>query len=249
MNKELNLFAKILLRENYVEFEKVLSEFEKFDRKEFVRRHMKMFEKADFETEDCDDLDEQILFLSFAIQAKRMFFVDWSGEEYVGQVKRGISVMLQNYGESKFKWDTKKFEATLDFSKIKRGEYIPLLFSAMDKQLEMLGYRIAIFDALSDTYYYCLLSNSDMELVNGVQTENFNILDTKVYALYLIDKGTEYAKMLLYLKNRFSIPLNEIKTFAAQPEILLAKGNLVTVTAEKAEVEKIGGKVRIEEIE
>jgi hypothetical protein len=88
-----------------------------------------------------------------------------------------------------------------------------------------------------------------MQLVNGTQTENFNICDTKIYTLYLTDKGTESGKMLLYLKKKFSIPLNEIKSFVAQSEILLAKSDLITVMKEKAEVEKIGGKVRIEGIE
>ena len=248
MNKELNLFAKILLRENYEEFEKLLSEFETSDRKEFVRRYKKMIEKAEFDTEYYDEVDEQILFQSFAVHTKRMFFVDWSGEEYVGQVKRSISVMLRNYGENTFNWDTKKFEATLDFSTLKRGEYLPLLFSAMDRQLETLGYQIVIFNEFSDRYCYCLLPTRDMQLVNGVQTEMFAIIDTKIYEAYLIDKGIETGKMLLYLKNKFSIPLNEIKNFATQPEILLVKGNLITVTKEKAEIEKIGGKVRIENL-
>ncbi len=247
MNNELNLFAKLVLRESYGEFEKLLSEFEESDNAEFVRRHKAMFRKADFDPEDCDDIDELFLFQCFAIQAKRMFFVDWSGEEYPGQVKRSIGTMLQNYGEGKFKWD-KKLEAVLDFSKIRRGDYLPLLLSVMDKQLAVSGYRIAIFDVHSDTFYYCLLPGGDMERVNGTQTESFNILDTKIYAVYLTDKGTESGKMLLWLKNKFSVPLNEIKAFAAQPEILLAKGNLVTAKAEKAEAEKIGGTVRIEEI-
>jgi len=101
---------------------------------------------------------------------------------------------------------------------------------------------------MSDTYYYCLLTVNDMQLVNGLQTEKFSIHDTKIYAAYLTDKGLEGGKMLLYLKNKFSIPLNEVRAFAAQPEILLIKGNLITVTREKAEIEKLGGKVRINEI-
>jgi len=247
MNKELNLFAKIVLRENYGEFEKLLSKFETSDKKEFVRLHKKMFERAEFDTEEYDDIDEQLLFQSFAIQVKRMFFVDWSGEEYVGQVKRSISIMLKHFGENLFKWNTKKFESTLDFSVIKRGEYIPLLFSAMDKQLEKLDYQIVIFDELSDRYCYSLLPKSDMQLVNGIQTAYFNIINTKIYTLYLTDRGSESGKILLYLKNKFAIPLNEIKTFAAQPEILITRGNIVTVSKEKAEIEKIGGKVRIDE--
>jgi len=248
MNKELILFAKTLLRERYEKLEVLLAEFEKSDRKTFVHRHRKLFEKAVFDTEEYDDIDEETLFLCFAIQTKFMYYADWSGEEYPGQVKRSITNMLNNYKERALKWDSKKFEATLDFSTLKRGEYLPLLFSAMDERLQILGYRIAIFDNMSDTYYYCLLSNLDMQLVNGLQTGRFSILDTKIYAVYLIDKGSEGGKILLYLKNKFSLPLNEIKTFASQPEIMFIKGNLITVTKEKTEVEKIGGKVRIEEI-
>lgn len=248
MNRELSLFAKTLLRENFGDFETLLLEFEKSDRKAFVRQHRKLFEKAEFDTEEYDDIDAEALFLSFAIQSKQMFFIDWSGEEYSGQVKRAVTKMLNNYKENAFKWDTKKFESTLDFSAIKRGEYLPLLFSAIDKQLEILGYRITMFDNFSDTYYYGLLTNKDMQLVNGLQTDRFSVLDTKIYGAYLIDKGAERAKMLLYLKNKFPIPLNEIKIFAAQPEILLAKGNLIMVSKQKAEAEKMGGKVRIDEI-
>ena len=34
--------------------------------------------------------------------------IDWSGEEYSGQVKRSITMMLKNYGIERFLWDTKK---------------------------------------------------------------------------------------------------------------------------------------------
>lgn len=245
MEKELTLFAKTLLQGDFEAFEKLLLEFEKTDKKIFAMRHKKMFEKSDFDIESYDDFDEVIILLCYSRQVKRMFFVDWSGEEYPGQIKRSITLMLKNYGQDNFKWNQKKFDAAY-LNEIKRGEYVPLVLSEMDKELAKSGYQIAIFNDYSDTYTYCVLTSEDMKTLNGISTERYAVIDTKIYAVYLTDKGTENGKVLLYLKNKFSIPLNEIKIFAAQPEILLVKGDLLTVTREKEEVEKIGCKARIE---
>lgn len=81
--------------------------------------------------------------------------------------------------------------------------------------------------------------------MNGISTEEFAVTDTKIYAAYLTEKGSD-GKILLYLKNKFSIPLSEIKTFSSHPRILLVKGTLIIVMKEKEEVEKMGGKVELE---
>lgn len=71
-----------------------------------------------------------------------MAVIDWSGEEYPGQVKRSITMMLKHYGIEHFLWNTKKFEASLDWEKIHRGDYLPLLFRDMNMQLNKDGYAI-----------------------------------------------------------------------------------------------------------
>jgi len=79
-HEELVLFAKTLLRERYDEFAAMLAEFEKSDRKTFVRKHRKLFDTAVFDTDEYDDIGEETLFLGFAIQAKRMFYADWAAK-------------------------------------------------------------------------------------------------------------------------------------------------------------------------
>ena len=91
-----------------------------------------MFEKGWYDTSSEDnEFSEVDIMLCFAIVSHRMAVIDWSGEEYSGQVKRSITMMLKNYGIERFLWNTKKFEDSLDWDKIRRGDYLPLLFQAM----------------------------------------------------------------------------------------------------------------------
>lgn len=107
MDSKLQLFAKVLLKEHYDEFLEMIQLFN-IDKRTFVLQHRKMFEKGWYDTSSEDnEFSEVDIMLCFAIVSHRMAVIDWSGEEYSGQVKRSITMMLKNYGIERFLWNTK----------------------------------------------------------------------------------------------------------------------------------------------
>lgn len=251
MNTILQSFAQVLLKEQYSEYSILLSQFEKGDKRNFVLQHRTMFEKGWYDIEDCHEyLTEEDILKCFLIQTHKMYIIDWSGEEYSGQVKRSITMMLKHYGIERFEWNTKKFETTLDWNRMRRGDYLPLLFSAMDKKLNKDGFSIVFWENQSDSFCYTILPTTDFVQFDSIELANgSSFINAKTYHIYLSDKGDNLPKMMLYLKKLFSIPLNEIKEFCSKEKMLLATGNSITVKNYRKEIEKLGGKIEIEEID
>lgn len=54
---------------------------------------------------------------------------------------------------------------------------------------------------------------------------------------------------MLYLKKKFSVPLSEIKEFCSRDKILLGIGNSIIVDEYRKEIEQLGGKIEVEEID
>ena len=250
MDSKLQLFAKVLLKEHYDEFLEMIQLFN-IDKRTFVLQHKKMLEKGWYDTSSEDnEFSEVDIMLCFAIVSHRMAVIDWSGEEYSGQVKRSITMMLKNYGIERFLWDTKKFEDSLDWDKIRRGDYLPLLFQAMNKQLNRGGYSIAFCDTKSDCFHYAILPTVEFVQFENTELDNYlTIISPKIYNIYLVDKGNELSKIMLYLKKKFSVPLSEIKEFCSRDKILLGIGNSIIVDEYRKEIEQLGGKIEVEEID
>lgn len=248
---KLQSFAKILLKEQYDEYLKLIQLFNSEDRRTFAFQHRKMLEKGWYDVDsNYGDLNEVDILLCFAISSRRMAIIDWSGEEYTGQVKRSITMMLKHYGIERFLWNTKKFEESLDWGKVHRGDYLPLLFRAMNKQLNGMGYSIAICDIMSDGFHYAVLPSVEFIEFENICFQNLmTIISPKIYNIYLTDKGSKQSRIMLYLKNKFSIPLNQIKEFCSRDKILLGIGNTVIVNEYRKEIEQLGGKIETEEID
>lgn len=250
MDSKLQLFAKVLLKEHYDEFLEMIQLFN-IDKRTFVLQHRKMFEKGWYDTSSEDnEFSEVDIMLCFAIVSHRMAVIDWSGEEYSGQVKRSITMMLKNYGIERFLWNTKKFEDSLDWDKIRRGDYLPLLFQAMNKQLNRGGYSIVFCDTKSDCFRYAILPTAEFVQFENTKLDDYlTIISPKIYNIYLADKGNELPKIMLYLKKKFSVPLSEIKEFCSRDKILLGIGNSIIVDEYRKEIEQLGGKIETEEID
>lgn len=248
MDNKLQSFTKVLLKEQYDEFLKMIQLFN-VDKRTFILKHRKMFEKGWYDIDsDDNELSEVDIMLCFAITSRRMAVIDWSGEEYPGQVKRSITMMLKHYGIEHFLWNTKKFEASLDWEKIHRGDYLPLLFRDMNMQLNKDGYAIVFCDIKSDCFRYAILPISEfVQFENTELGDYLTIISPKIYNIYLVDKGYEFPKIMLYLKKKFSVPLSEIKEFCSKDKILLGIGNSIIVDEYRKEIEKLGGKIEVEE--
>ena len=65
-----------------------------------------LFASISYYARSCGFEGEVDIMLCFAIVSHRMAVIDWSGEEYSGQVKRSITMMLKNYGIERFLWNT-----------------------------------------------------------------------------------------------------------------------------------------------
>lgn len=251
MNAVLQSFAQVLLKEQYNEYSMLLSQFKKEDKRTFVFQHRTMFEKGWYDIEDCcEELAEEDILKCFSIQAHKMYIIDWSGEEYSGQVKRSITMMLKSYDIERFEWNAAKFESTLDWDKIRRGDYLPLLYSAMDKKLNKDGFSIAFCEDQSDCFCYTVMPTTDFAQFDNIELgSNVMLISPKVYNIYLTNKGNDIAKIMLYLKTKFSIPLSEIKDFCSKEKILLGIGNSTIANKYRNEIEELGGKIELEEID
>lgn len=251
MNNKLQSFAKVLLKEQYDEYLKLLHLFRNEDKKTFAFQYRKMLEKGLYDVDSYyNDLSEVDILLCFAILSRRMAIIDWSGEEYPGQVKRSITMMLKHYGIERFLWNTKKFEESLDWDKVRRGDYLPLLFRAMNVQLNKAGFSIAFCDIQSDSFYYAVLPVAEFIQFDNMDFENYmTIISPKIYNIYLADKGNEFPKIMLYLKKKFSVPLSDVKEFCSRDKILLGIGNSIIVDEYRKQIEQLGGKIEAEEID
>lgn len=249
MNAILQSFAQVLLKERYNEYVMLISQFQKEGKRTFAFRNRAILEKGWLDVEASHDcLTEEEILKCFAIHTHYMYIIDWSGEEYLGQVKRSITMMLKKYGIEKFNWDTKKIENSLDWTNMRRGNYLPLLFSAMNKELDRNNFSLVLWDDQSDCFNYTILPTTDFLIFDGLEFTNGSYLvNAKTYNIYLTDKGDNISKVMLYLKKLFTVPLSEIKEFYSREKIFLAVGNIITVKKFRKEIEELGGRIEVEE--
>jgi hypothetical protein len=104
-SKSLKTFAKILLKtEPYQRFIAFINERDQIPQDLFLQKYKRELELViDVEgyLGNPEIIDEQVLFLAFASHYRYIYSVDWSGEEYPGQVKRAIGNMLKLHFNTK----------------------------------------------------------------------------------------------------------------------------------------------------
>jgi hypothetical protein len=247
ISRSLKTFAKILLKtELYQRFRTFINERDQIPQDLFLQKYKRKLEPViDVEgyLGNLEIIDEQVLFLAFASHYRYIYSVDWSGEEYPGQIKRAIGNMLKlHFNIKAYKWK----KVAINLQNIKRGDYLPLLFKVLNNDLEDNGFSVGFFDTGDDEYHYFLMKTEDFRIISELHDSNLKILDTKTYQLYLI--GGYSPKILLYLKNKFAIPLNEIKSFIAKDDILVGSGNRNFIMHHEKLIHDMGGQTRILEI-
>ena len=221
-----------------------IQDFDKKDKIGFYQKY-KIYIENGYEKEDFFELYDEItrkeLLLLFTLERKIIYEIDWSGEEYPGQVKKSINQLLKNCGMEKFNWKKINIIKEIESLGIKRGEYLPWLFKNLNMELEAIQYQIKFFDMENDSYYYFLISNENYDKVKHM--ENI-FLDMKTYEMYLLTK-TMNSKIMLYLKNKFNVKLEEIKDFVKQEKILVLTGNDKQIKYELEKINKIGGEINV----
>lgn len=197
-NPKLMRFAEILFGADLDEYRAILDDFRAMPNREFAKKYpfceylcadRESFEEDD--EEDLPDYDSELLFL-LAEHKDLMGVVDWSGEEYNGQMAEKIDGILKKRGLSGFSWDTEAFDATVDFDKLRRGDYILLLFDALDKRLRDLGLRLTFFLIGSDGYPYTVLPEADFAKVDRLCWDVYGVFGTESFRDYDPTGGRGY---------------------------------------------------------
>ena len=192
-------FAEVCLGPYYVEFKQALDDFQTLNISEFNGKY------PDFET-ICSDLEEMnekdikstdwspILLFFYAESKELMSRVDWSGEDETGEVAEAVKRILNARNTPGFEWDTEKFMASRDWNTIGRGDFIPILFKAIDAELREIDYRLTIFFMGDDSYPFTVLSTADFNKVHR--------LSWSFYAVQGVDTLGEYRPMGGIFQNR-----------------------------------------------
>ena len=198
-------------------------DYKNIDKKLFYKKYNKivsLYKKEDFMN---DDLDEYTLFVIFGLYKKVIFTLDWSGEEYPGEVKKGLNLMLKNYGIQSFKW-RKDINKNLLNEDTKKGDFLPLLFKEFNKDLEKANFVLGFLDMEDDAYYYFVLPKNEYNKI-----KDYDIVgDTKLFELYLIPNNTN-TKLLIYIRKKFDLKINDIKEFMNKDRILIETGDKILI--------------------
>ncbi len=249
MNKELKRISELILKEKFSDFELFYKDYlSSLD--SFKIKHEKLLLKW-FDKEDFDDLDEYLsseyLLIIFGKYANKIFSVDWSGEEYTGQVKSTLTKILKTYNKSTFKWNLKEFEKSLSQENIKRGEYIGLLFKALDKELLKIDYQLLFIELFDDQYYFTLLPKSEIKPALQIKGKGFSTYDSKTYTIEITYLGMNKSKVMLYLKNKHQIGLKEIREYVDNLPILVESGNILKIRKLESELQSMECEYKITE--
>jgi hypothetical protein len=245
----LYFIARSLLQEKAIEFDKLLTGLRNSDPVSFLKNNKKILDRIvdvdAFLEEDPQEIDEILILLALAVDMQAVMIIDWSGEEYPSQVRKGIDHMLSRLDAGSFRWKNKNIEEQIIAKEPKRGEYLPMLFRALDTELEQAGFRLGLIDIEQDCYYYFVLPEQDFEQIINTEGINWKILDTNEYEIYLSTKETLASKALLYLKQKLNIPLSEIKTLSQQERILIETGDMSAMNRTKKEIAATGARYEI----
>ncbi len=247
MDTELEKLSLLCFKEKYKDFEKFITDFKSFEnfKVKYEKLLLKWCDKEDFD--DFKEYRYEDLFVIFGKSIHKTYSIDWSGEEYVGEIKKSLTNILKTYNKPTFKWNKKKFESNLNIAVLKKGEYITLLFKALDKELNKIGFQILFIELFDDEYHYTILPKS--EIKKGLELKNsyFQTYDSKLYEIKITKLGNEKSKVMKYLKNKFSIPLNEIQKFTNNLPINLGCNNILNIRLIEEEMKNLNCEYEITE--
>jgi len=226
MDNDLKQISELILKNRFSDFESFFNDYVS-DLESFKSKYEKFLLKW-FDKEDFDELDEYLypeyLLIMYGKYVSKIFSVDWSGEEYRGQVKKSLTKILKTYNKPTFKWNVKKFESGLNQESIKRGEYIGFLFRALDKELLKIDFQLLFIELFQDEYYYTILPKSEVKSALEMKGKGFCTYDSKTYDIKITNLGNSKSKVMLYLKSKHKIELKEINKYVQDLPILVESG-------------------------
>ena len=235
--------SEICFKEKSSEFQILIDDYLNLDIDKFSVKYQKML-LANFDREDFNDLEEYLsemyLFIIFGNRINKIYSIDWSGEEYSGEIKRSITTILKTLNSPTFKWNNKRFFERLNLGNLRRGDFLGLLFKEFDKKLNDLGFQLLFIELFDDEYHYTILPKNKMDRALKISNAEFKTYDSKLYEISIIEKPENTSKLMLYLKKKFAIPINRIKEFTESLPISIDSGNLLKIKSTEKELKELG---------
>lgn len=229
MNSDLEQISELILKDRFSDFQLFFNDYTS-SLESFILKYEKLLLKW-FDKDDFGELNEylypEFLLIMYGKYVNKIFSIDWSGEEYTGQVKSSLTKILKTYNKSTFKWNLKKFESSLKQENIKRGEYIGLLFRALDKELLKIDFQLLFIELFQDEYFYTILPKSEIKSALKMKGKDFCTYDSKTYDIEITNLGINKSKVMLYLKSKHKIELKEISKYVENLPILVESGNIL----------------------
>lgn len=249
MDRDLRQISELILKDRFSDFQSFFNDYV-LGLDSFQLKHEKLLLKW-FDKDDFDELSEYLypeyLLIMYGKYVNKIFSVDWSGEEYTGQVKSSLTKILKTYGKSTFKWSVRTFESSLNQKNIKRGEYIGLLFRALDKELLKIDFQLLFIELFHDEYYYTILPKSEINSALEIKGKGFCTYDSKIYDIEITDLGINKSKVMLYLKSKHKIELKEMIKYVENLPVLVESGNILKIKELEKELQAMKCEYRISE--
>lgn len=141
------------------------------------------FEDAEAFIEGIEDeeMNLTIILLWYLVLKERVLLLDWSGEEYNGQVEEYINYMFREIYNENYEIDTQEvydyFEEadSKRETRIKKGKHIPILLKFVSKELETKGYELINLDINSSDYYIVLIKDEVFNNIKNNEYENMKV--------------------------------------------------------------------------
>ena len=220
----MELLENLLEKKLFSEYSVFIEEIESLDKMTFFQEYIDFNEKFDGEDN----------FFWFNEKIKNYIY-------FQDLVKEIISHWLEIYGIVNFKWEKNNINND-DENNIK------IFFRKINKELDSINYKVVFIDRRNIGYcYYFIISNENfakIDFTNELFKEVKEFGDIKEYELYLLTK-TMNLKLKGYLRNKFTLRLNEINDFVKKEKILIATGNKVEIEYDENEIKELGGEIKI----
>jgi ribosomal protein L7/L12 len=237
------LLARTILKDRLSEFTEQTALLQQEGSQRFVGKHMELLEPlidVEYYEDNDEEIDDILVLLMLGMKYKLIAGIDWSGEEYPGQVQECIETMLAQQQKT-IKWSDQQFPV----EQLKRDEFLPRLFRALNADLEAEGFALGLIDIKDDQYYFFVLPADELATINGLAADSFSVTDSKLYDLFLPGKNGYPGKVILFIKNKFQVNLAEAKAMLEQGDVLVETGNLAAVNSSKKQLEELGASVKI----
>ena len=200
------------------EVQKILADYDINDNEAFYKLHKKWLSKL----YDIDDwclnqeskvMTDQELTIDYMIGCSYFCSIDWSGEEYAGEIKKYLNSRIKVMSKADIKLDDKNLRKSVNEGEIKRGEHIPLLLQLFESQLSKHNLHIVIINLdVNDEYIITVIDNKNIKLFDGVNSDNITFELPTLYKLYLDEVDSEKRIIMMhYLKGKLGVDIREVK--------------------------------------